>query len=222
MITVSSRVTSLDTISGFLGAECGSGHINPKLSTQLLTEKWDLPRLYFTAHTKSSGIAGFAVVTFMKDVDGACKAYLELVCSRHRQGSRLMRAIKHVSSGMGVDFVQLSAATSSLVKYYGKFGFRRAPNPCLTRQQAMNLRRRVQYTRSTTPAAGWKGFIDGGRTASPVMHHKNGNSDGFLMSVCVRNMGVTSLGKLVRSKQGRMKFSKPIALILNSGSHGAQ
>jgi len=224
MITVTSDVRVPRDLSKYYGLECGTGHVNPVLVAQVLREKWDLPRLYFLGHSKK-GPSGFAVITFMLDANGYTKAYLELLCSAHRAGSKLLRAAIKVSTDLGVDFVQLSAENMHLVKYYRKFGFVQLPNPCMRRHEIMDMRDR-QYAKED---AGWVGYIDAGRAGTPVIHHVNG-ANGYLMGLGVqkkpkaRTPGTPQISEtrkparapthLIKKRDGTLKFSKKIITML--------
>lgn len=216
MITVTSRLKDIDTQATYHLLQCGerNSEINARYIEHQLRDGSHKPHLYFLAHGHS-GTEGFAVVTCMLDQDGSRKAYLELICSHSRKGSVLMRAVIDVAARLHLDHVQLTAATGPLRRYYERFGFRRVPYACLRRKNIMNLRLRKQYTRVD---GRWQGYVDDAQDGAPRSHHTDGDAEGYIMSLCLKDLwreGPPLAAFSVTAKK-TLKLSKMVRVYLGS------
>jgi hypothetical protein len=59
--------------------------------------------------------------------------YIDLVCSKYKQGYKLINAAIHLGASLGVNTVQLSAIPQQ-IPYYKAIGFRRTPDACARRR----------------------------------------------------------------------------------------
>jgi hypothetical protein len=59
--------------------------------------------------------------------------YIDLVCSKNRQGYKLINAAIHMGASLGSDVVQLNAVPDQIA-YYRRIGFQRHPNACKVHQ----------------------------------------------------------------------------------------
>jgi len=190
---------------------CGTKTLKPTYLAEVVNSTARDARLFITAFGDDGGIEGFAVVTFIEEKPVPTytsrvfrKAYLELVCSGKKQGTPLVKAGVAVAHGLGMDFVQLSAATTMLKGYYQKHHFNDGyPNPCakLSRSVLIDPKLAHQYTRQ---GAGWIGNLDATRK------HTNGSRNGYLMSRCLNeNDPSWTLGAL--KKHGTaLRFVTPV------------
>ena len=77
-----------------------------------------------------------------KTIDGQRVFYIDLVCSKHRKGSALLRDAEDFAKKQGYELVALRAAMPKLLKYYRGKGYRRLDNACTSasRTRRSNLR----------------------------------------------------------------------------------
>jgi GNAT superfamily N-acetyltransferase len=201
----------VDMMRGWLEEHCQK-QITGSYVAKIFSQKHDRPRLYFSAMGDArSGVAttrgktigplfrGFAVVTLMHERSGESKLVLELVCSNAGAGSALIEAILSVARDLKINLVQLMAASKGLVPYYERFGFARIPNACDSKYLRRDgtprplssfpyvpgkTIRTFQYVRSKT---GWRGEMDGAAPRHSISKlHKDGETEGYLMSSCLR------------------------------------
>ena len=128
-------------------------------------------------------VTGF-LLAHRKNSSGAAAAggdvfYIDLICSRYRQGSKLLKEAENYARGLGCSSTALRAATAPLIAVYYRLGYKAMLDHCQhkdgRRFSSRVAERRLQRRNRTAI------YRDGRGKAQP--------GDGFWMSKCLRKTG---------------------------------
>lgn len=171
-------------------------------------------------------IGGFAVAILRHDTKSSDKIiYLDIVCSSAGQGRALINATIWIGQSLHCDVMQLSALPHVIGYYRNKYGFVRHPNIC---------RPEVKYStfqRKSEPLENWQ--LQYAKDIGPVLYHfgkhRDSPTDGYLMSLCLRDRpldaqlalpffsdNVNWSARVKRSKVPKFKAQKAFAANLST------
>ena len=129
-------------------------------------------------------IGGFAVAILKHDTKSPDKIiYLDIVCSSAGQGRAVINATIWIGQSLHCDVMQLSALPHVIGYYRNKYGFVRHPNICRPGAKYSTFQRKRE------PLENWQ--LQYAQDIGPVLYqfgkHRDSPTDGYLMSLCLRD-----------------------------------
>ena len=126
--------------------------------------------------------------------------YVDLVCTQHRQGRAILRALENHAKTKGLKVVALRAAVPELVKVYERHGYRRVANACLPPSRASRAILR-SIGSGSMPAAGVPGASESGVLTDGTR----------VVTIVDRQKGDSKKSRKERTKEQAMEMTRAVA-----------